>query len=83
MKKKDYLLIIVVIFVSAILSFVISNVFISTPKNRAEKVEVVGQITPTFPSHDKQFFNETSINPTLIIQIGTTDNQNPLQKSAQ
>jgi hypothetical protein len=83
MKKKDLILILVVVFVSAVFSFVISNLFIDTPKNRAEKVEVVGEITPTFPAHDKQFFNETSINPTFIIQIGNNENQNPLQKPAQ
>lgn len=83
MKRKDLILIIVVVFVSAVFSLIMSNIFISTPKNRKEKVEVVGEIIPTFPTPDKQFFNEQSINPTLVIEIGNNDNQNPLQNTAQ
>lgn len=79
MKQKDIALIIVVIFFSAVLSFVISNIFISSPKNRQEKVEVVGKISTEFPEPDKQFFNSNSVNPTFIIQIGENQHQNPLQ----
>jgi hypothetical protein len=75
MKQKDFALILIVVVVSAAFSLVLSNIFISSPKNRQEKVEVVGEISSVFPEVDKQFFNELSKNPTVIIQIG--DNQNP------
>lgn len=75
MKQKDISLILVVVFVSAVFSLVISNIFISTPENRQEQVEVVGVISSDFPEVDKQFFNDQAINPTVIIKIG--ENQNP------
>jgi len=82
MKQKDLTLIIAVIITSAIFSLIISNIFISTPKNRQEKVEVTGKITTDFPEVDKKFFNENSIDPTLLIQIGSNDNQKPFKQSA-
>lgn len=81
MKKKDLTLIVAVIFVSAIFSLIVTNIFISTPKNRQTQVEVVGPITADFPEADKKFFNESSINPTLVIQINENDNKNPFQKT--
>ena len=80
MKQKDVALILIVVTVSAVFSLLIAKIFISSPKNRQEKVEVVGEISSVFPEVDKQFFHEQSINPTVIIQIGNDQNtQNPIQ----
>lgn len=75
MKQKDVVLIIVVVFVSSLFSLVFSSLVISSSKNRREKVEVVDAITDEFQKPDTKYFNEQSIDPTKLIQIG--DNQNP------
>lgn len=78
MKEKDIALIIVIIAVSGLLSFFISNSFISPPE-RNEKAAVVEKITSGFKEPDDDYFNESSINPTQVIQIEVEENTNPFQ----
>lgn len=77
MKQKDWALIIVVVFVSVVLSIVVSKVLIAPPKNRQQKVEVVDPITDKFPLPDKTYFNQNSVDPTQLIKIGDTTNATP------
>jgi len=76
-KRKDVTLILVVVFVSVVISLLLSNLLITSPKNRKEKVEIVEPVTAEFTQPDKRYFNEKSINPTLIIQIGNDNNEQP------
>jgi hypothetical protein len=80
MKKKDFTLIAIIIVVSGMLSFVLSNILFSSPKNRQEKVEVVTKITPDFMVPDNKYFNADSINPTQIIRIGEDPNNTPFNQ---
>ncbi|MES2971659.1 MAG: hypothetical protein V4702_05030 [Patescibacteria group bacterium] len=80
MKQKDIILIIVVVFISGVLSLVLSNMLISSPKNRQEKVEVVEAISSDFTQPDKKYFNANSIDPTQIIRIGENNNNQPFKK---
>lgn len=80
MKQKDITLIVAVVIVSAIISFIVSGQLITSPNNRQEKVEVVEPITAQFPEPDERYFNEQSINPTLLIQIGDDPNQQPFRQ---
>lgn len=75
MKQKDLALIIVVVFISAVVSLVVSKTLFSSPKNRQQAVEVVDPITSDFPAPDSHYFNSQSIDPTKLIKIG--DNSNP------
>ncbi len=75
MKQKDVALIIIAGFISMVFSIVLSNLLISSPKNRQAKVTVVEPITADFPAPDKKYFNENSIDPTTLIRVG--DNTNP------
>lgn len=75
MKQKEITILLVVGFFSAIVALVISNMLISSPKNRQDKVEKVEKITAEFKLPDQKYFNTNSINPTQLIQIG--DNPNP------
>lgn len=77
MKQKDIALILVVAFISGVLSIFISRALFSSPKQRQEKVEIVDVITPDFEDPDKKYFNGQSVNPTKLIQIGEDPNQNP------
>lgn len=83
MKQKDIALIIVIAFISAIVSFFVSNKIFVTPANRQQKVEVVDRITPDFQPLDKKYFNGSSIDPTQTSQIGVDSNQNPFNGGSQ
>lgn len=75
MKKKDLLLIVVIVFISGVVSIVISNAVIGTPKSRSLSAEVVEPITDEFPEADDRYFNAQSIDPTQLIEI--KDNSDP------
>lgn len=79
MKQKDVALLILVVFISGMISYFVANIFISSPKNRATQVEVVEAISSDFKQPDSQFFNSQSVNPTKLIQIGDSSNQTPFQ----
>ena len=77
MKQKDMLLIVIVVIVSATLSVFLTKALISTPKNRQQEVEIVDPISIDFPTPDKKYFNEKSIDPTQLIKIGNSSNKTP------
>jgi hypothetical protein len=82
-KQKDITLILVVAFVSAIISYSVANFVFGTPQRKSEKVEVVEKITEDFNQPDKRYFNENSVNPTQIIEIKGNENQQPAFGSVQ
>lgn len=69
MKQKDYVLIAATALFSAVISFVISGIFISPDSERTQTAEVVEPISSEFGSLPKQYFNENSVNPTQLIEI--------------
>lgn len=77
MKQKDVALIIVVAFISGIISVLISGKVFSKPANLKAEVDVVDPISANFPPIDQRYFNKNSINPTQLIQIGNQNNQQP------
>ena len=77
MKQQSIALVVVVVFISAILSLVVSNYVFASPKNRQQQVEVVDPISSTFTTPDQTYFNATSIDPTKLITIGPSANPNP------
>ena len=77
MKQKDIALIAVIVVISGIFSFIISNYVFVTPKDRQSQVEVVPVISSQFTKPDKQFYNSESFDPTRIIVIGGNSNQDP------
>jgi hypothetical protein len=80
MKQKDIALIMVIVFISGIFGYFISNALIRTPKDRKQKVEVVESITSEFNPPSEKFFNsKTSINPTERIKIGEKNNSKPFE----
>jgi hypothetical protein len=81
MKQKDVALILVIAFVSGVLSFLASGIFFGKPADREQKAEVVDVITSDFSLPDAKYFNVNSIDPTQLIQIGNTNNPNPFTGS--
>lgn len=80
MKQKDIALILVVVFISGVFSIIVTKLLITTPKNRQEKVEVVESISPDLTAPSTKYFNSKSIDPTQIIKIGNTNNNQPFNK---
>lgn len=83
MKQKDIALIIVVAFMSGVVSFLASRWIFARPADRQQKAEVVEVITSDFPLPDSKYFNANSIDPTQLIQIGNSSNPNPFGGSSQ
>lgn len=83
MKQKDIFTIVVVVFISGVLSIIISTLFISPSKKRSTTVEVVDKITADFPVPNKKYFNAQSINPTQLITIGNNANTKPFNGPKQ
>lgn len=75
MKQKDIALIMVTVFISAVLSIVLSRFLFANPQSRKQTAEVVDVITPEFSAPPKKYFNENSINPTQPITLGTEDTE--------
>ena len=83
MKQKDIALIILITFISGLLSFFVTGKIFVPPKNRQQQVEVVSKIEPNFPAPDVKYFNAQSLDPTTLIQIGGNNNNNPFNNSSQ
>lgn len=81
MKQKDYLLVVVIGIVSVVFSLVISNLVIASPEKFQQEAYTVDKISDDFSEVDKRFFNENSINPTQLIRIGESMNQEPFNSS--
>lgn len=77
MKQKDIALIAVIVFISAIASFFLSNAVFGSSKSNTVEVEVVQPIVATFPEPDKAYFNDKAFDPTQTITIGQNANADP------
>ncbi len=75
MKQKDIVLIVLIALISAVFSLILSNLLFAAPEKRQQEVEIVDPITADFEQPGRAYFNENSVNPTKLIQIG--DNPNP------
>jgi hypothetical protein len=83
LKQKDIAMIIIVTFISAVVSYFASNFLFGGSSHRSTKVEVVDQITDQFTNPDDKYFNEDSINPTRLISIGDSSNPDPFANTGQ
>jgi hypothetical protein len=83
MKQKDVALIIVLVFVSGVVSFLLSGWIFAKPADRQQRAEKVDVITSDFSQPDSKFFNNNSIDPTQLIQIGNSNNPNPFTGGPQ
>ena len=87
MKQKDIALLMVVVFLSAAFSIVISRLVFNKPENRQQMVVVVQPISSQFPDVKnlpddfKRYFNDQAFDPTKLIKIG--DNTNPAPFNAK
>jgi hypothetical protein len=83
MKQKDIALILVIVFISAVISLFVSKAIFAAPKSRQQQVEVVQPITSDFPKPDSRYFNSQASDPTQLITIGQNNNTSPFKASSQ
>ena len=60
MKSKDWSLIVVIVFISAVVSFAVSNFTIGSLKTNKIKVEVVKPLTDNFPLPNNKYFEQST-----------------------
>ena len=82
MKQKDIALILVIVFISAIISLFVSKAVFGSPKNRQQQAEVVQPITSDFPKPDSRYFNAQAFDPTKAITVGQNANANPFSSTS-
>jgi len=82
MKQKDYAIIIVIVIISAGLSFYLSGKIFVTAKNRQQQVEVVPVISSSFGTPSTKYFNSSAIDPTQLVNIGNNSNNNEFVNGA-
>lgn len=83
MKQKDIALIVFVAGISAVASYAISHLIFAAPANRQQQVSVVSPINTSFATPDQKFFNNQSIDPAELIEVGSSNNTNPFSGSGQ
>jgi hypothetical protein len=77
MKRKDLIIIIFVVVVSAIFSYLLFSQFLTPDNKKQQQVEVVKAITSEFQIPDNKQFNSEAYNPTKLIEIGPNANEQP------
>lgn len=80
MKQKDIPLLLVIGFLSLIVSLVLSNVLFNASKNKQLESAVVTPITTEFIETDNNYFNDGSVNPTQTIRINENANNQPFNQ---
>ena len=83
MKQKDIALIIVIAFISAIISLFASKAIFGSSKSQQQQAEIVQSITTDFPKPDTRYFNDQAFDPTKVITIGQNANPDPFSGSQQ
>lgn len=77
MKQKDVALIVLIAALAAFVSFFLSRMLFQSGDKREQKAEIVDVITTDFTTPSGEYFNSKSINPTQLIKIGDSNNENP------
>lgn len=86
MKRKDILAIVGAGLIAAVISVIIAGAIFNSKTARSVKVPVVSPISSDFPDivHDSKYkiiFNDKALDPTQLIKIGTSQNQQPFNGS--
>ncbi len=77
MKKNDIAALVLIVMLSAAISYVVANSIIGSPETNPVQVEVVSPINETFPAPDPRIFNENAIDPTVDIKAGSEETNKP------
>lgn len=83
MKQKDFAMILIVAFVSAVLALLVSNWLFGGQSSGEQTAEVIDVISDDFSQPPEKYFNTKSVNPTKLIEIGGESNPNPFGNNGQ
>lgn len=88
MEKKNIFPLIVIAIIAIVISSIVSKAIFNPTKGRNLTAPVVQKIDSNFPAvqNDSQyqaFFNNQALDPTQLIQIGTSQNSTPFTNSSQ
>jgi hypothetical protein len=82
MKQNSVVSLIIIAFAAGIISLIASKYLVISSAQQQSAV-IVPVITANFPTPSSSYFNSQSIDPTQLIQIGTTTNTNPFSSPSQ
>lgn len=77
LKQSDVAMLVLVVAIAMTVAYLVGNALINTPDSRAVKVEMVKPITSNFTLPDDRSFPADYINPTELIEISNSNNQQP------
>lgn len=83
MKQQDVALIILVVAFAAVMSFFASNALFASGKKKEQVIVKIDPISAEFTEPNSKYFNAQAINPTRLIQIGDSTNENPFNGAPQ
>jgi hypothetical protein len=81
MKKQDLLTMIVVGIVSLTFSVFLSGRLLNGGTEKKQETEKITPITSDFPQLSSKYYNDMSVNPTKLIQIGQGENTKPFENA--
>jgi flagellar basal body-associated protein FliL len=77
MKKSDIALLVLIVSLTLVISFLVVKTLFGEATNEATKVEKAESISANITEPSPTIFNRDAINPTVVIQIGNSGNQQP------
>jgi len=77
MKKSDLALLALIVSLTLVISFLVVKAIFGEATNQATKVEKAESISANLVEPSPSIFNHDAINPTVVIQIGNSGNQQP------
>lgn len=77
MKKSDIALLALIVSLTLVISFLVVKTIFGEATNEATKVEKAESISANVVEPSPATFNRDAINPTVVIQIGNSGNQQP------
>lgn len=88
MNRKTIVVLGFIVVAAFIISSVFSNALFNPSKKRTVNIPVVQPISSTFPDVKSDptyntFFNPQALDPTQLIQIGTSQSNGPFNSSSQ
>lgn len=78
----------IIVFIAIIISSILSNAIFNPSKKRSASIPVVQPISSSFPDVKSDptyntIFNSQALDPTQLIQIGTSQSNTPFNSSNQ
>jgi hypothetical protein len=81
MKQQDIALIIVIAAISGVISFFASGALFASNEMQEQTVSKIDPITAELAMPSQKYFNDKSVNPTQLVQVGDNNNDNPFNSA--